>query len=263
MVKRFKVTQNLSFDAVSDFIDRRKMTEFGPKALVDMGDTAEEQLIKVPGSKKGNISARTFMPEVRVTCVKFSPSGMEWASATTEGLVIYSLDSDMDFHPFDLEIDITPKSIRDTLLKKEYTAALLMAIRLNENNLTTEVIEDIPADNIYIMTQDLSLVFAEKLLGFIAQKISDSNHTHFYMIWCQCLLFHHAFKFKQNLGNLKGVLQLLHKNCIQKTEQLGKICNNNKYQIEFIKSLSKHICDKKLKTDESFEFDDAEEIELN
>lgn len=39
----------------------------------------------------------------------------------------------------DLSIDINPTSVRQTVHKKEYLRALLMAFKLNEKQLTTEV----------------------------------------------------------------------------------------------------------------------------
>ena len=41
--------------------------------------------------------------------------GREWAAVTTEGLLVYSLDNINIFDPFDLEISITPATIRETI----------------------------------------------------------------------------------------------------------------------------------------------------
>jgi len=42
-------------------------------------------------------------------------AGQAWAAATTEGLLIYSLDAGMVFDPFLLDESVTPVSIRKTL----------------------------------------------------------------------------------------------------------------------------------------------------
>jgi hypothetical protein len=42
-------------------------------------------------------------------------AGQAWAAATTEGLLIYSLDAGMVFDPFLLDESVTPDSIRKTL----------------------------------------------------------------------------------------------------------------------------------------------------
>lgn len=52
------------------------MTDFGSKALIDQ-ETEEERgrAISLPGVKSGEMSSRTFKPEVNVPCVRFSPTG--------------------------------------------------------------------------------------------------------------------------------------------------------------------------------------------
>lgn len=72
--------------------------------------------------------------------------GRSWAATTTEGLLIYSLDSGLIFDPFELDIDVTPSNIRKTLHQKEYAMAIIMALKLNEKKLIQEVIEAVPSD---------------------------------------------------------------------------------------------------------------------
>jgi periodic tryptophan protein 2 len=42
------------------------------------------------------------MPEIRTKCIQFSPSGRAYAVASTEGLLIYSIDETLVFDPFEL-----------------------------------------------------------------------------------------------------------------------------------------------------------------
>ena len=48
-------------------------------------------------------------------------TGQAWAAATTEGLLIYSLDSGMMFDPFQLEMNVTPDSIKKTLAEGDFS----------------------------------------------------------------------------------------------------------------------------------------------
>jgi periodic tryptophan protein 2 len=98
LVKKFELTQNRSFDAMDEVISRKKMTEFGNMALVeDRDDPLGSQAIRLPGTKRGDMSSRAHRPEVRVAGLQFSPTGRDFAAATTEGLLIYSLDSKLVF----------------------------------------------------------------------------------------------------------------------------------------------------------------------
>ena len=73
--------------------------------------------------------------------------GRAWAATTTEGLLVYSLDHNTVFDPFELDIDVTPDSIRSTLAHREYTQSLMLSFHLNEKTLIQEVIETIPRDD--------------------------------------------------------------------------------------------------------------------
>ena len=49
------------------------MTQFGALADVDMGE--EDGSLKLPGVRSGDMSKRAFRPEIRVSAVRFSPTG--------------------------------------------------------------------------------------------------------------------------------------------------------------------------------------------
>ena len=100
-------------------------------------------LYRLPGAKRGDMSARGQRPEVRVAELQFSPTGRDFAATTTEGLLIYSLDSKLVFDPFELNVDITPTTIRAAVKREDYGAALVMSLRLNETDLVREVVEQV------------------------------------------------------------------------------------------------------------------------
>lgn len=146
LLKKFEITENHSFDGMDEYVNRKNMTEFGNMALLEEREKFEggKVAIKLPGAQKGDMASRSFKPEVSVSAVRFSPTGQSWATVCTEGLMIHSLDRGIVFDPFNLSIEVTPKTTKECLKKKEYTEALTMAIKLNENDLIQMVIESIP-----------------------------------------------------------------------------------------------------------------------
>lgn len=122
-------------------------------ALVENRDSLEggNVAIRLPGVQKGDMASRNFKPEINVFSVRFSPTAQSWAAATTEGLLIYSLDRGIVFDPLNLSMEVTTKSTRESLLKQQYSTALLMALKLNGDKLIKEIIEQIPhREGIYI-----------------------------------------------------------------------------------------------------------------
>lgn len=71
-------------------------------------------------------------------------SGRSWSATTTEGLLVYSLDGSMVFDPYNLDLDVTPASIRKQLRLQEWASAIVLAFRLNEKALKQEVLETVP-----------------------------------------------------------------------------------------------------------------------
>lgn len=210
---------------IKEFLDRRKMTEWGNLDLVERN--AENELdnnkINLPGVVKGDFSSRVFKPEIQVSCVRFSPTARSWSACTTEGLLIYSLDTSLIFDPFDLDMEITPKTIKSTLDNQDYSLALMQALRLNEEALITQVLEKTPHMTIDIVVNSLSDVYVDKLLAFVANQIEKSAHLEFYLTWSQTILYKHGNRIKQRAASRLSILCNLEKALTKKAEDLGKM----------------------------------------
>lgn len=100
--------------------------------------------IRLPGVQRGDMASRIFKPEVNVYSVRFSPTAQSWAAATTEGLLVYSLDRGIVFDPLNLSLEVTPKAARECLEREEYSSGLIMSLKLNEDKLIEEIVEQIP-----------------------------------------------------------------------------------------------------------------------
>uniref|UniRef100_A0A8D0P1N7 Small-subunit processome Utp12 domain-containing protein n=1 Tax=Sus scrofa TaxID=9823 RepID=A0A8D0P1N7_PIG len=237
--KRFEISGNLSLDAMEEFLNRRKMTEFGNLALIDQ-DAAEEAgvAIPLPGVKKGDMSSRHFKPEIRVTSLRFSPTGRCWAATTTEGLLIYSLDARMLFDPFELDTSVTPARVRAALRQRDFTRAILMAFRLNERKLLQEALESVPWDEVEVVTSSLPDLYVEKVLEFLASSLEVSHHLEFYLVWAQKLLMAHGQKLKARAGTLLPAVQFLQKSIQRHLDGLSKLCDWNRYSLRFALAVS-------------------------
>ncbi|KAM4601645.1 PWP2 small subunit processome component isoform 2-T2 [Polymixia lowei] len=261
LMKKFEISCNLSFDAMEEFLDRRKMTEFGSLALVDEGaGDGDEVHLSLPGVKRGDMSSRHFKPEIRVSSLRFSPTGRSWAATTTEGLLVYSLDGSLVFDPYDLDLDVTPASIRKQLRLREWAAAIVLAFRLNESALIQEVLETVPHKEIPVLCGSLPDVYVEKLLGFIASSLEKSGHLQFYLTWAQSLLMLHGQKLKNRSGSILPTIQSLQKSIQRHFEDLSKLCDWNIYTIRYAVALSKQRGMKRRAEEEEEEEKEEEDL---
>nr|CAD7266533.1 unnamed protein product [Timema shepardi] len=187
-------------------------------------------------------------------------TGQAWAAATTEGLIVYALDPGLVFDPFELELGVTPTSVRTTLQAQENSRALMMAIKLNEKELIQEVIEGIPYKDVELTVRSLPESYVERTLKHVSVALESTRHIEFYLQWVQCLLTNHGPRLRAAKVTRPGVvpvLNTLHKNLARRHDELSKICDFTKYSLRFINRLG----ELKLKDagpDEKQEDDDSD-----
>eukprot|EP01090_Pellita_catalonica_P002966 TRINITY_DN1258_c0_g1_i3.p1 TRINITY_DN1258_c0_g1~~TRINITY_DN1258_c0_g1_i3.p1 ORF type:complete len:857 (+),score=141.38 TRINITY_DN1258_c0_g1_i3:50-2620(+) len=246
LLKKFEISSNRSMDGVLDMLNSRRMTAAGPMDLMEPDydsdeDRKDESLPGVKVGKHGLTAKRAFFFQIETKELRFAPTGRAWAAVTTEGLMIYSLDEFMVFDPFDLDVDITPDSVRDTLLSKEYLRAIVMALKLNEKDVITKVFYGIPAEQIQLVVGNLPVTFLQRLLSFIAESITSSKHVEFVMLWCQHVFHKHGVYLKENSSVFMGIFRNLQKGATQHYEDLSKMYIN-----QFSTFFMQNIIDKSI-----------------
>ncbi|CAG9825111.1 unnamed protein product [Phaedon cochleariae] len=257
LLKKFEITQNRSLDAVDDFMNRCKLTNFDNIALIEesYGDNVSIKLpgvrkeeredreggnvsIKLPGVRKGDLSGRSVRPEVRVFSLRFSPTGQSWAAATTEGMLVYSLNgSGGVFDPWELQLGITPMAVREAVEDRDFANALIMSMKLNEVDLIQEVIESTPP------------------------KDKSSRHLEYYLHWAQQILTVHGPKI--NAQKCIPTLLALEKSLVRKNEQISKICNYNKYTLQYVSTLGDIFSKKEKEESTKMEVESDQDDELS
>jgi periodic tryptophan protein 2 len=230
MVKKFQISQNLSLDGTEEFLDSRKINEAGINADLidnrgDESDLEDRMDASLPGASKGagDMSIRRYRQEARTKCVRFSPTGRAWSAASTEGLLIYSLDETVTFDPFDLSIDLTPQSVQDVLAEREYLKALVMAFRLNEKPLIQRVYESIPRGDIRLVARQVPLVYVPLLLRFVGEHLERSPHLEFDLMWVNTLLMAHGRVLKDRSGEFASVFRVLQKSLTDFEQSISKL----------------------------------------
>ncbi|KAM4700916.1 periodic tryptophan protein 2 homolog [Discoglossus pictus] len=255
LAKKFEMSCNHSLDAMEEFLDRRKMTEFGSLALVDDGVCEEEGVnVSLPGVRRGDMSSRHFKPEIRVTSLCYSPTGRSFAATSTEGLLIYSLDSSSVFDPFQLDEEVTAGSVRQALRRGDWTRGIVMGMRLNEERLLQEALETVPCTDIAILCSSLPELYVERLLVFVATQLEKSRHLQFYLTWAHQLLMQHGQSMKTRSVSLLPAIHSLQKSLQGHFTQVSKLCDWNRYNMKFAVCLSQQRGVKR-------ELEDTEEVD--
>ncbi|KAF5390056.1 hypothetical protein D9757_003791 [Collybiopsis confluens] len=251
LLRKFTISENLSLDGTQEFLDSRRVNEAGiniDSLMIQDEDEDEMRTEMLPGAQRGDLSIRRYRREARTKCVRFSPTGRAWAGASTEGLLIYSLDashsSSADFDPFDLSLDLTPDSVLSTLKSKSYLTALIMSFRLNEQALIQKVFEGVPRGDIKLVVRQLPLMYLTPLLRFVGTHLKKTPHVEFGLLWVNALLMTHGRTIKAGGvggGDLPSVLRVVKAALGECEETISRLCDENISSLSYIVDQSRLI----------------------
>ncbi|GMF82434.1 unnamed protein product [[Candida] boidinii] len=87
----------MTLNGTQEFLNSKQIGANGlPLGLIDddgeLSDLEDRLRVdkQLPGSNRGDLSARVTRPEIRVMSIQFSPNSTSFAAASTEGLLIYN-----------------------------------------------------------------------------------------------------------------------------------------------------------------------------
>ncbi|KAJ2688489.1 U3 snoRNP protein [Coemansia spiralis] len=245
LLRKFQVSKNQSLDGVQEKLNSKFMTEAGPADLIDSdgidSDSEKHADRSLPGVRSGDKSNRLLKPEVRTRAVKFSPTGRQWAAASTEGLLIYSLDDTLLFDPYELDEDVTPDTIRDLSRKGDHLRALVNAFRLNEKYVIREVYEAVPPLDVVLLTKDFPEAYLERLLKFIGGIMESSQLLEYHLRWVSGLLSNHGTFVKTRSVALQPVLRMLQRGILRLHQDIGSVCDKNYYSLNYLLVQGKRV----------------------
>ncbi|KAI1079307.1 WD40-repeat-containing domain protein [Whalleya microplaca] len=246
LLKKFTVSINLSLSGTQEFLNSKLLTEAGPEGMLDDEDDHSDREARrdksLPGSKRGgDPSARKRLPEVKVTSVGFSPSGTSFCAASTEGLLVYSVDSDLQFDPFDLNMEITPASTLAVLeTEKDYLKALVMAFRLNEAGLITRVFQSVPYTDISLVVEHFPTVYVARLLRFVAAQTEESPHFEFCLLWIKALVDKHGPWLTANRAKVDIELRVVARAIARMRNEIKRLADENTYTVDYLLGQAGH-----------------------
>lgn len=262
LLKRFTVLLNMLLNGTLEMLNLSRMTEGGLLDLVDRSGEATRLQDRIdtslPGLHRGDPSARATRRAVRVLSIQFSPSAALFAAASTEGLLVFAVDTQVAFDPFDLDVDVTPAAIAESLAAKEYLPALVMLFRLNEHALIRRCYELVPVGDIPLVAASLPVVYLERILRFLGELVLDLPHLEFNLLWIRSLVLAHGKHMQADrrvyASAMRGVLRFL----VRVAKPVVLVGQQNVYTHDF---LAIERLDEDEDVDEDEEMESEEESE--
>jgi periodic tryptophan protein 2 len=242
MLRRFQITYNKSLDGVLDQLNSKNMTDAGPIDQIDDEDSdldEEANVLSTQNGVKGGAlpgvgGSGKSAAKARTRGVALSPTGRSWAAATTEGVLLYSLDEGMVFDPTDLAEDVTPAAVLRALGSGAYLRALLVALRLRDPELTRHVLLATPPGSVELVVATLPAVVAPGLLGTLAEALPTTPHVEHVLSWVKSLCSRHGMAMQSRVGEAAPALRSLHKALAGLQEDLGSTVEANLYSLQYL-----------------------------
>ncbi|EJD39599.1 putative WD repeat protein [Auricularia subglabra TFB-10046 SS5] len=234
MLQKYEISQSLSLDGTLEFLDSRKEND---EMVDDRGDASdlEDRLdTALPGVGRGDLSKRRYRREARTTCVRFAPTGRAWAAASSEGLLIYSLDETVAFDPFDIDIELTPQAVLATLARREHLKALIMAFRLGERALIRRAYEAVPPSEVALVARQVPHAYLPQLVRLVGEHLERGPHAEFALRWANATLIAHGRYLRDRAGEFASVFRALHKGLLDFQTSVAKLCDENSSTLDFL-----------------------------
>ncbi|PJF18991.1 hypothetical protein PSACC_01201 [Paramicrosporidium saccamoebae] len=167
--------------------------------------------------------------EMNVPSVKMAPTNRAFAALSPDGLVIHSLDEQLIFDPFDLELDITSENIQTALVSGEHLKAFIMALRLNIPKVTEHVIVSIPVNVLSLLVRGIPQKYLLSTLH--ALTLLAPHRVELLLRWVVAVLAEHTLTIK-SLGRCETVLRVLLGKVKADYEVLGRVANQTIFMLE-------------------------------
>ncbi|KAK9459185.1 WD40-repeat-containing domain protein [Lipomyces oligophaga] len=242
LLRKYTISRNMALDGTVEFLNSREITDSGAP-LASLPDADEDSDLEsrldrsIPGATRGDLSIRKTRPAIKVSGLRFAPTGSAFAAGSTEGLLVYSVEDEFYFDPYDLDVDVTPSSVLTALTHEhDYLKALVMAFRLNERYLIQRVYESVSVRDIPIISRKLPVVYLSLFLTFIS-SLADTDvspHIEFNLRWIDALITVHGRFLKQNRLDYAPALRALAKYVSTFGREIGKVADQNSYLVDYL-----------------------------
>ncbi|KAL9232034.1 hypothetical protein vseg_007183 [Gypsophila vaccaria] len=239
LLRRFQITHNLSLDGVLDKLNSKNMTEAGPLDLIDDHNSDVED--GVDKQTRGKLAydlpgavANRGRPVIRTKCLRIAPTGRSFSAATTEGVLVYSVDESLVFDPTDLDVDVTPEAVNAALDEDQPVRALILSLRLNEDSLVKKCILTVNPADIPLVVSSIPFRYLQRLIEALTDLMESCPFLEFILRWCQEIGKVHGNTIQQNSRKLLPVLKSLQKAITRMHQDLAEMCSSNEYTLRYL-----------------------------
>ena len=232
LLSKFAFTENRSLSGVLHKLNSKDMTEVGPKSEFELDEYNYFAEFNDDGVREayrpGELNKRRVR-DVKASAVAFAETGRCFAVVTTEGLLVYSADTDTAFLPKRLAVNVSKSSVVSALVQEQYTTAVLVAAQLGDQALFKDVLYRVPDFKVSEVSQQVSGWELTEILRLLATEVPRSPSLGFILRWVKFLLKWHSKSLKHCIDT-KALLRGIQ----TRYEELEKVTRSNQYLLQHL-----------------------------
>eukprot|EP00210_Caulerpa_lentillifera_P000251 g244.t1 len=247
LLRKIQTTSNKGLDGVLDMLNSKNLTDAGALDLID--DTKSEneddellpsilgadEMFDLPGMKKNK------KPIIQTRSLSLSPTGRSFAAATTEGVLIYSLDAQqLFFDPLDLEEEVTPQAAEEAIRKQSYLVGIIIGLRLRDSNLVQKCFLSTPKKEVEVVMRQVPYGYGAQIIEVIANSLKKCPDLELLLTWAKhcCTVF--GPKLMESQPGTKIALKQLNQVLMKFQEELGSTIQSNLNLMKYIQTAHKN-----------------------
>ena len=231
LLHKVSFTENRSLSGTLHKLNSKQMTEAGPKAEMDLDEYNVEKDIDKDGISANHRPGALFNKSIQVKATKvvYSTSGRDFGVVTSEGLLVYSFDESERWMPMNLTIEISKPKVIESLIKQEYTTALIASLQLGEEELTRDVLMRIPCEEIITIVQQIQGKELILLINLLGLEFGRNIELGFLMVWVKEICKAHSKKLRGR-SELRNMLR----NIMKKYKEIAWMTQDNTYLLQYL-----------------------------
>ena len=148
--------------------------------------------------------------------------------------MLYSLDPTLAFDPFDLQEDVTPRSVHYALAAEEWSRALIYALHLNETESIRTVLQAVPFDQIQMVCNEVPRLFLARLLQVLCEEARETAYLEYYVSWLTWILRLHGQYIRLNPRRYMASLRSVQKCVLEHYNRCRSTADSNLYTLRFL-----------------------------
>lgn len=238
LLKRFTISKNMALDGTLNQLNSKNIVDGLSVGLIDhdeIDDSIASGIIDEKTRRKwkqNTLPGTKSRPMISASAVSFSPIGRSFSVASTEGLLVYSLDEKISFDPFDLDMETTLENCLEASRKGDHLQALIMAFRLGLQQTVIHVVQQTPVSSVPVIVGQLPLVYLKRMLMFLSK---ESTHLEFNLLWLRSCLEYHGRYIGDHRHEFEAALRSVQQ-FILTSKSLTDVAENNRFSMKVLRT---------------------------